>query len=346
MDRAGRPAGERPRRAFLLCEVAVCATRSKSFRFSRTADFNMVRQDVRGGDGLNCIMIVTVLGTVLLQAAAAQHSSPEAARGSKTPHFGEFLFELTDLDQPQGVAAFDGGFVVAEQGANRIRAFSEKGQELWIAQGHISEIGSLAYPEDVAVTVNGEVIVADTGNHRLVWFDANGHYLRTMGVFGDGLGQLHRPRRIAVGVDTIAVVEDGSRRVQLWNHQGQPLASVSAADEIELAWPNGVAVLPDGSLAMTDKVSHRIIHWSPDAGVINRWGEYGSFPGMLSTPAGLSHFGELYSWPIVKTIGSSRLRSLASPSIALAKRRSSRIKGRGDSKLRSMSQWRRMASGW
>jgi len=62
------------------------------------------------------------------------------------------------------------------------------------------------------------------------------------------------------------------------------LAAEISLDQLNLLSPRNVEAAPDGTLFVLDTGNHRVLHLSPEGGILNSWGEYGT----VETGSGLA----------------------------------------------------------
>ncbi len=151
-----------------------------------------------------------------------------------------------------------------------------------------------------------EVGFLDDGTLR-VW-DVGGRYLdfdpRTGEPRGSGRERLAGSRpyagqeRAVVSPDSDAGLvliygEDGEVAWVCQGPHGQ--ASGRHADSPPFIKPGGAALSTEGNLFVADTGEDRIYHMDPEGELLNEWGGYGAFPGLLNRPMGLAfHDGHLY----------------------------------------------------
>ena len=136
-------------------------------------------------------------------------------------------------------------------------------------------------PTDVGFGPNGEIYVTDGyGNSRVVKFSKQGRYVTAWGKHGKGEGEFDAPH--AVVVDRQGRVYVGDRenyRVQIFDAHGKFLAQWK-----HVGSPWGLALLPDGTLFMSDGHNDRILKLDLDGKVLGTFGRNGRMPGELGYP--------------------------------------------------------------
>jgi hypothetical protein len=193
-----------------------------------------------------------------------------------------------ELNQPDGVAALDGGgFLIADTGNSRIRRVNASGLITTVAgtgvagssgDGAAATSATLSAPAAVAPLTGGGFLIADTGNNRIRRVDADGT-IRTVagagpaGFGGDGApagkALLSGPEGVAALADgSIAIADTGNERVRLVGTDGtiRTLAGTGTLGfsgdggdpaAAQLSHPRGVA--QDGArLLLADAFNHRV----------------------------------------------------------------------------------------
>jgi hypothetical protein len=191
------------------------------------------------------------------------------------------------LAYPRGVAATaDGGFLIADQGNNRIRKVSRNGVINTVAgsatwglagDGGPATAAKLDAPIGVAETRDGSILIADTGNSRIRKVAPNGVITTVAGTSegqsGDGgpatAAQLRFPFRVEPTADGGFVISDTENgRIRRVSPGGTitTLAGTSRglsgdggpATLAQLEYPTGTAVTADGGLLVADQMNHRV----------------------------------------------------------------------------------------
>ncbi len=176
--------------------------------------------------------------------------------GGMTGDFTNFLPKENWLlnSAPVGVAVgFDGSLYALDSNNNRILKQDSSGIDShWGSYCSTDSNGDgiadqpcwaqFSGPMGIAVGPDGAVYVADTNNNRIQKFDSNGNFISTWGSYcytdsnGDGIPD------------------------QQCNGQ--------------FAYPNGIAVAPDGSVYVTDSNNNRIQKFDSNGNFIAKWGGY------------------------------------------------------------------------
>src|SRR3954447_24851042 len=165
------------------------------------------------------------------------------AGGGSHPALGDGP-KATDvvMDRPVAVAVTaDGGFLISEEGANRIRKVLPNGTITTVAgtgvggfsgDGGPATAAQMLMPAGVASTPDGGFIFADLANSRIRKVSADG---TIMSVAGGGTLPL----------------------------DGMPAVKTA------LAFPQGVAMMPDGGFLIADMQNHRVRRVLPDGTITN-----------------------------------------------------------------------------
>lgn len=201
--------------------------------------------------------IYTVAGTGLFVADGVAVRAPLGDGGPAG---------VAPLDFPTGVSATpDGGFLVSDQYASRIRRVSPTGVITTVAgtgRAGLSGDGGLAtraqinYPSGVAALADGAIAIADQRNNRVRLVDTSGTI--------STLAEARWPDGVAAAADGgVLVVERLNNRVLHVSRAG--VVTVVAGDGVRgfagdggpavaarLARPAGVASAPDGSFLIAD----------------------------------------------------------------------------------------------
>jgi DNA-binding beta-propeller fold protein YncE len=185
----------------------------------------------------------------------------------------------------------DGRVLVADYGNNRIRMLSADLQQVSTVAGDGEEghrDGAAAQAQfdsliGLALLPDGCVLVADCGNHRIRMLSADLQQVST--VAGDGEGghrdgaaaqaRFNHPTGLALLPDGCVLVTDFSQdRIRMLSADLQQVSTVAgdggyghrdgAAAQARFNCPNGLALLPDGRVLVTDEDNNRIRVLSAD----------------------------------------------------------------------------------
>jgi DNA-binding beta-propeller fold protein YncE len=186
---------------------------------------------------------------------------------------------------PRGLTVDRSGRVyVVEDGfpQKRVQKFTSSGSYLasWGSLG--TGDGEFASPRGIAIDSDGYVYVSDTLNHRIEKFTPSGGYIRQWGAEGTGPGQFSFPIGLCWWRSRLYVVDSQNHRVQAFDREGnfvvqwgshcQLSDSTDCTDsdgagplrlgEGQFNYPQGVALLWDGSVFVTDTENGRVVKFS------------------------------------------------------------------------------------
>jgi DNA-binding beta-propeller fold protein YncE len=109
-------------------------------------------------------------------------------------------------------------------------------------------------------------------------------------------GEFIEPRAIAVAPSGFAYVVDSSGRIHKWTTQGK-FVTAWIAPKIQKGRPEGVAVLPNGNVAITNTHDSKILIYSPGGKLLKQFGTYGRQRGgfLLVTGICVDKDGYIYA---------------------------------------------------
>jgi len=246
-----------------------------------SAKLNWPRDIAVGADGSlyiadtnnNCIRKVSIDGTI--STVVGTGASGYSGDGG--------LATNAQLNRPRDVeVGADGALYIADTDNHCIRWVTPDGVIKTLAgvgtSGYSGDGGSatcaqLAWPQDVAVGMDGSLYIADTGNHRIRKVTLDGTISTAVGTgvwgySGDGRAgkraQLARPRGVSVDIDGCMYIGDTEnhrvRKVALdgtiFTVAGNGTEGYSGdggpAIGAQIAWPRGVVVDSDGCMYIAD----------------------------------------------------------------------------------------------
>ena len=107
------------------------------------------------------------------------------------------------------------------------------------------------HPRGLAVLDDGACVVADTGNHQVKIFSSFPNALLAVwgsGTAGSAIGEFHSPWKVVADrCGLLYIADKGNGRIQRIRRDGS-----SAAPIVGLQSPTGLAIAPDGTLAVLD----------------------------------------------------------------------------------------------
>ena len=143
-------------------------------------------------------------------------------------------------------------------------------------------------PTDLDFGPDGSIYVTDGyGNNRIVKLDRDGKFVTAWGGKGDEAGEFDTPHGIAVdGEGRVYVADRGNSRVQVFDADGEFLSEWKS-EEIGRPW--GVDVAADGNVVVADGGDltntaydrNGALLMTPEGGILERWGSYGSQDGQF-----------------------------------------------------------------
>jgi tripartite motif-containing protein 71 len=145
----------------------------------------------------------------------------------------------------------------------------------------------LAKPEQVAISLAGDVLVADSRNHCVRVFSGT-HLKASLGTEGAGLGQLKYPMGVAQSAaGDVYVAELGNRRIHVFCANGGVFVFSAAGGDAQLVSPRGVAVA-HGEVFVADFALNRVIVFRLDGSFVRTIGTAGTGTGQLRKPYGVA----------------------------------------------------------
>ena len=106
------------------------------------------------------------------------------------------------------------------------------------------------------------------------------------GARGSQSSQFFEPRAMAIAPDDFAYVVDSTGRIQKFTRDGKFIL-FWRPPTIENGRPEGLAILKDGNIAVTDTHYSRVLVYSPDGKLLRKFGSYGKKPGQLLLVTGI-----------------------------------------------------------
>jgi DNA-binding beta-propeller fold protein YncE len=171
-----------------------------------------------------------------------------------------YSFSVFDVTQPLGVAIDEANnrmYVTQSSGDRNVAVFDLDGTKVGALTSPVKK-GAIQTPVYVAVNpTTSEVYVSDRANATIYVYSAQGKYLRE--IKPKGIKQW-APLAMAFDPQGNLFVSDVSApttRVLKIDAKGKVLQTVGKQDQ--LSFPNGLAVLQDGSLAIADSNNGRVL---------------------------------------------------------------------------------------
>jgi DNA-binding beta-propeller fold protein YncE len=202
------------------------------------------------------------------------------------------------FEKPAGIATDSRGRVIFASTQRSVVFIIDQAQKkVTRVQGDRGLI--LQTPLGVVVDAKDNIFVSDPLQHMVLKFDPDGHLLATIG----GKDGIKNP--------TFMAIDEGRRRLYVVDsHLHQVLVfdleSLQLKDKIgkrgekngEFNFPVGIAVGPDGSVAVTDTGSCSVEVFTPDYKFVRRFGTQGNRPGEFIRPKGVAIDNEGNYWVV------------------------------------------------
>lgn len=155
---------------------------------------------------------------------------------------------------PRSLAvAPNGNVYVADTGNKRVQVFSSTGRFLFSWGGPGSAPGQFNEPSSVAVARSGLVYVADFWNQRIQVFNAHGQYRFSWPVATWTTGTYEEPYLAIAPNGDVVASNPSSANVLEFTPRGAPVRTVRVQGITD---PIGVAIRPDGTVAVSDPVAN------------------------------------------------------------------------------------------
>lgn len=103
---------------------------------------------------------------------------------------------------------------------------------------------------------------------------------------GTSAGKFFEPRCVAIAPDGFVYIIDSTGRIQKWTKDGK-FIKAWLAPSIENGRPEGVGVLKDGNIAITDTHYSKIRIYTTDGKLLRSFGSYGMKPGQFLLVTGI-----------------------------------------------------------
>lgn len=191
--------------------------------------------------------------------------------GSGAPGFADGVGAQVRFNGPMGVAVDDEGRIfVADTWNDRIRVIEPDGRVHTLAggegpgyaDGHGSE-ARFDTPTDLKLDVHGDLLVADQGNDAIRRVRIDGAVTTRIGGPGNE-PMLWAPMTLVVTRDDVLYVgERRTGRVLQISAGGHVLAIAGQDEAGHFARPASLALLPDGSLLLSDSDGYRLHQLTP-----------------------------------------------------------------------------------
>ncbi|HEV8491333.1 MAG TPA: hypothetical protein VGR76_03650, partial [Candidatus Angelobacter sp.] len=157
----------------------------------------------------------------------------------------------------------------------------------------------LQTPLGVVVDGKDNIFVSDPLQHMVLKFDPDGHLLATIG----GKDGIKNPTFMAIDEARrrLYVVDSHLHQVLVFDLESLQLKNKigkRGEKDGEFNFPVGIAVGPDGSVAVTDTGSCSVEVFTPDYKFVRRFGTQGNRPGEFIRPKGVAIDNEGNYWVV------------------------------------------------
>jgi DNA-binding beta-propeller fold protein YncE len=209
------------------------------------------------------LIAIIVVILALLAAAFAWYLSTRKPL-SQIPLFSaaaapSYSFSAFDVTQPLGVAVDETNnrmYVTQAAGERNVIVFDLDGNKIGALKSPVEE-GAIQTPVYVAVNpTTSDVYVSDRANATVYVYDVSGTYLRE--VKPKGLKKW-APLALAFDPQGNLYVSDVSTPMRVLKIDAEDTVVETYGKDDKLSFPNGLAILPDSSLAIADSNNGRVL---------------------------------------------------------------------------------------
>ena len=178
------------------------------------------------------------------------------------PHFAAAVY---DVQQPLGVAVdetSDRMYVTQGTTGSNVLSFNLAGEKIGELKPPAGK-AKIHVPVYVAVNpTNSEVYVTDRATATIYVYDSSGNFLRE---FKPAEVKKWNPLALSFSSDgTLFVTDVAEPDQQVWEFAPDGAFVRKFGKAEELSFPNGVATMADGSVAVADSNHGRVLVWAPD----------------------------------------------------------------------------------
>ena len=235
----------------------------------------------------------------LPNAPRIQHLATIASERDISPttdSFAKFILgEVSNegrLQQPYGLAMFDGKLYVADSRAQGLAVFDLATRKFSMLTG--TGNGRMRRPINVKIDRDGTKYVTDTGRNQILVYDRNDKFLAAFGADGQ-----FKPVDTGISADRLYVVDIQHHQIQVLDKRtGSLLFSFGKAgsERGELYHPTNIAIGPDGDVFVVETSNYRVQRFTADGKPLRVYGEVGNEPGTFARPKGiaLDRLGRIY----------------------------------------------------
>jgi DNA-binding beta-propeller fold protein YncE len=161
--------------------------------------------------------------------------------------------------------------------------------------GKLPEGVSYGYTHGVCVDSNDNVYVHNTSKDSVIVFDRHGNFLTSWGAEFEGGAHGFYLHKEADGREYLYFADTARALMVKTTLEGEVLLEIGIPDRPDLYdaerryVPTDVCVAPNGDIYVSDGYGqHYVHHYDAEGNYIRTWGGYGSEPGQLFQPHGIS----------------------------------------------------------
>jgi DNA-binding beta-propeller fold protein YncE len=216
--------------------------------------------------------------------------------GNADPNVAEYF------EKPAGIAADSHGRIIFASTQRSAVFIVDQGQKkVSRIQGDRGII--FQTPLGVVVDAQDNLYVSDPLQHMVLKFDPNGHLLATIAGKRGSTDNVDNPTFMALDEKRrrLYVVDSHRHQVLVFDLDSLQLKqTVGKRGEKngEFNFPVGIAVGPDGSIAVTDTGSCSVQVFTPELKFVRRFGKQGDRPGEFIRPKGVAIDNEGNYWVV------------------------------------------------
>ena len=206
------------------------------------------------------------------------------------------------FEKPAGIATDSRGRIIfASTQRSVIFIVDEAQKKVTRLQGDRGII--LQTPLGVVVDAHDNIYVSDPLQHMILKFDPDGHLLATIAGKAGSKDSVDNPAFMALdeGRRRLYVVDSHRHQVLVFDLDTLQIKNTfgkRGEKNGEFNFPVGIAVGPDGNIAVTDTGSCSVQVFTPDFKFVRRFGSQGNRPGEFIRPKGVAIDKEGNYWVV------------------------------------------------
>jgi DNA-binding beta-propeller fold protein YncE len=187
--------------------------------------------------------------------------------------------------KPYGVTVHGSKIYICDSGLGGLILIdlAKKSFEYFIPEGR----GQLKLPLNCSVDSDGSLFVADGNRQQVVVYDKDGRYISEFGEKGENF----KPTDVLVFENKVFVASVKDRKIYIYNLSGDSLLhkfpSSEPGDDGYLYQPVNISS-DRNNIYVSDMGENKIKVFSPEGKFIRSVGGYGTYPGQLMRPKGIS----------------------------------------------------------